>query len=110
MGLPRLRVRAYLLLVAVVALLVWGTMMGGLSYLYYRRARIYSIQERQWREIAQRDLDQGNTQTIAARWGMQIADHYAPLVRKYRRAMWRPWMSVDLEPPFFFPQQQPAIR
>src|SRR5215467_13520122 len=105
MRLPRLRVRTYMLLVGVVALLVWGTMMGGLSYHYYQRARIYSFQERWWREKARRDLDQGDTRTIAARWGMQIADYYAPLVRKYRRAMWRPWISVDLEPPFFFPQQ-----
>jgi hypothetical protein len=29
MRLPRLRVRTYMLLVAVVALLVWGTTMGG---------------------------------------------------------------------------------
>ena len=37
----------------------------------------------------ERDLSQGNTRTIAARSGLQIADYYAPLVRKYRRAMWR---------------------
>ena len=50
---------------------------------------------------------QGNTRTIAARWGLQIADYYAPLVRKYRRAMWRPWISVDYEPPFFYPGPPP---
>ncbi len=110
MRLPRLRVRTYMLLVGVVALLVWGTMMGGLSYRYYQRARTYSIQERQWREIARRDLDQGNTQTIAARWGMQIADHYAPLVRKYRRATWRPWVPVDYEPPLFYPAGPPPAE
>jgi hypothetical protein len=108
MRLPRLRVRTYLLLVGIVALLVWGTMMGGLCYLYYERARIYSFQERQWREHARRDLDQGNTRTIAARWGMQIADHYVPLVRKYRRAMWRPWIAVDVEPPYFTVPPQPT--
>ena len=103
MRLPRLRVRTYMLLVAVVALLVWGTMMGGLSYLYYQRARSYSIQERYYRERAQRDLAQGNTRTIEARWGLQTADYYARLVRKYRRAMWRPWICVESEPPYFWP-------
>jgi hypothetical protein len=108
MRLPRLRVRTYMLLVGAVALLVWGTMIGVRCYEYYRRARIYSFQERQWRENAQRDLRQGNTRTIAARWGLQTADYYALLVRKYRRAMWRPWISVEFEPPFFYPGDLPT--
>jgi hypothetical protein len=103
MRLPRLRVRTYMLLVGVVALLVWGTMLGVRWYTYYRLARIYSFQERSWRENAQRDLSQGNTRTIEARWGLQTADYYAGLVRKYRRAMWRPWISIEFEPPFFTP-------
>jgi hypothetical protein len=107
MRLPRLRVRTYLLLMGVVALLVWGTMIGVRWYEYYRRARIYSFQERHWRENAQRDLRQNNTRTIAARWGLQTADHYARLVGKYRRAMWRPWISVEFEPPFFYPSDLP---
>jgi hypothetical protein len=74
---------------------------------YYQRARTYSIQERQWREIARRDLDQGNTRTLAARGGVQIADYYALLVQKYRRAMWRPWIAVDFEPPYFTVPEQP---
>src|SRR6516162_54597 len=108
MRLPRLRVRAYILLVGVVALLVWGTMIGVRWYEYYRRARIYSFQERHWRENAQRDLRQGNTRTIEAGWGLQTADYYARLVRKYRRAMWRPWISVEFEPPFFYPSDLPT--
>jgi hypothetical protein len=75
---------------------------------YYRHATIYSFQERASRENAQRDLRQGNTRTIAARTGLQIADYYARLVRKYRRAMWRPWISVEFEPPFFYPSDPPA--
>jgi len=108
MRLPRLRVRTYMLLVGVVALLVWGMMIGVRWCEYYRRARTYSFQERHWRENAQRDLRQGNTRTIAARWGLQTADYYARLVRKYRRAMWRPWISVEFEPPFFYPSDLPA--
>jgi hypothetical protein len=96
-----------MLLVGFVALLVWGTMMAGSSYRYYERVRIYSIQERHWRENARRDLNDGNARTVAAKWGLQIADHYASLVRKYRRAMWRPWIAVDLEPPLFYPDLQP---
>jgi hypothetical protein len=110
MRLPRLRVRTYMLLVGVVALLVWGTMIGVRWYTYYRLARIYSFQERSWRENAQRDLSQGNTRTIEARWGLQTADYYAGLVRKYRRAMWRPWISVEFEPPFFYPSDLPTSR
>jgi hypothetical protein len=106
--LPRLRVRTYMLLVGIVALLVWGTMIGVRWYVYYRLARIYSFQERVCRENAQRDLRQGNTRTIEARWGLQTADYYSRLVRKYRRAMWRPWISVEFEPPFFCPSDLPA--
>src|SRR5262245_28063697 len=107
MRLPRLRVRTHLLLVGVVALLVWTGMTGLRWYDYSWRARTYSIQERYYRERAQRDLAQGNTRTIEARWGLQIADYYASLVRKYRRAMWRPWSAVDYEPPFFYPDRLP---
>jgi hypothetical protein len=87
-------------------------MLWGLSYRYDERAGIYSIPERHWRENAQPDLDQGETRTLAARLGSQIADYYAPLVRKYRRAMWRPSISVDLDPPppSEIPQRSPDIR
>jgi hypothetical protein len=91
-----------MLLVGVMAVLGWAAMMGLRSYEYHRRARVYSIQERYLRERAHRDLAQGNTRTIEAKWGLQIADYYAPLVRKYRRAMWRPWIPVDFEPPFIY--------
>ena len=107
MRLPRLRVRTCMLLVGVVALLVWGTMIGVRWYEYYQRARIYSIQERDWREMAHRDLRHGNTRTIAATSGLQAADYYGRLVRKYRRAMWRPWIPVDREPPLFYPDGPP---
>ena len=107
MRLPRLRVRTCMLLVGVVALLVWGTMIGVRWYEYCQRARIYSIQERDWREMAHRDLRHGNTRTIAATSGLQAADYYGRLVRKYRRAMWRPWIPVDWEPPLFYPDGPP---
>ena len=110
MRLPRLRVRTFMLLVGVVAVLAWAAMMGLRSYDYYQRAKTYSIQERTWREMAQRDLAEGKTRTIAARTGLQTADYYAPLVRKYRRAMWRPWISVEFEPPFFYPSDLPTSR
>ena len=104
MRLPRLRVRTYMLLVGVVALLIWGTMISVRWYVYYQRVRIYSFQERILRENAQRDLAQGNTRTVDAMYGLQTADYYARLVRKYRRAMWRPWISVEFEPPCMFPK------
>ncbi len=110
MRLPRLRVRTYMVLVGVVAVLAWAVPMGMRSVEYYRCARIYSHQERGWRENAQRDLRQGNTRTVAARSGLQIADYYAPLVRKYRRAMWRPWVSIDRDPPLFYTDGPPPAE
>jgi hypothetical protein len=110
MRLPRLRVRTYMVLVGVVAMLAWSVLMGPRSYEYYQRARIYSVQERYWREHAQRDLSQGNPRTLEARSGLQVAAYYAPLVRKYRRAMWRPWVPVDYEPPLFFPAGPPPAE
>jgi hypothetical protein len=95
--LPRFRVRTLMLVVGVVAFLVWGVMMAARSYDYYRLARIYGTRERQWRYLAKRDRNR--PRSIAARWGLQIADHYAPLAGKYRRAMWRPWTPVAPDPP-----------
>ena len=77
--------------VGVAAVLVWGAMMGSRSYDYAWRARVYGTNERGWREIAARH--RGWTQ-----FGSQCADYYAELRRKYRRAMWRPWMPVAPDP------------
>jgi hypothetical protein len=97
--LPRFRVRTLMVLVGVVALLIAGSMMGLRSYVYYRLASTYSRYERDWRIMARRDLDRGDTRSVSARWGLQIAEFYAPLAQKYRRAMWRPWMPVAPDPP-----------
>jgi hypothetical protein len=86
-----------MVLVFVVALLMWGGIMGLRSYVYYRLATFYSTQERAWRMMAKRD--RGSPRSIAAKWGVQTADFYAPLARKYRRAMWRPWLPVAPDPP-----------
>jgi hypothetical protein len=91
MRLPRFRVRTVMIAVGVVALLVWGAMMGTRSYDYYRLAREFSTQERGWREIAARNR-------WPADFGRQCAEYYALLVQKYRRAMWRPWMPVAPDP------------
>jgi hypothetical protein len=86
--------------VGVVALLVWGAMMGSRSYDYYRLARYYGDQERGWREIAARDRgNPARARSVGVIWGRKIAEYYAPLARKYRRAMWRPWMPVAPDPP-----------
>jgi hypothetical protein len=100
MRLPRFRVRTLMLAVGAVALLVWGAMMGTRSYEYSRRARIFGTYERQWREMAVRDRGiPTRTRSVAVKWGPQIAEFYAPLAQKYRRAMWRPWMPVAPDPP-----------
>jgi hypothetical protein len=99
MRLPRFRVRTLMLAVGVVALLVWGAMMGTRSYDYYRLARFYSSQERGWREGAARARgNPSEARTVEAVYGKQNADYYAPLAEKYRRAMWRPWMPVAPDP------------
>src|SRR4051812_24297634 len=100
MRLPHFRVRTLMLAVGVMALLLWGAMMGTRSYVYYRLARDYGNYERSWRYIAARD--RGNplhARSVGVVWGPQIADYYAPLARKYRRAMWRPWLPVAPDPP-----------
>jgi hypothetical protein len=91
MRLPRFRVRTLMVAVVVVALLVWGAMMGSRSYDYYRRARVYGTQERGWRAIAARDGQW-------AEFGSECAEYFAQLAGKYRRAMWRPWMPVAPDP------------
>jgi hypothetical protein len=84
--------------VGVVALLLWGAMMGTRSYGYYRLASYYGEQERGRREIA--DRKRGDpTRSVGAVWGKQIAEYYAPLASKYRRAMWRPWVPIAPDPP-----------
>jgi hypothetical protein len=97
---PRFRVRTLMVVVGVMALLIWGAMMGWRSYAYYTLARTYGTYERQWREMAARDRGIATrTRSVSAIWGPQIADFYAPLARKYRRAMWRPWTPVAPDPP-----------
>ncbi|MHC5537253.1 hypothetical protein ACYOEI_03335 [Singulisphaera rosea] len=105
MRLPRLRVRTCMVLVGAVALLVWGAMMGLRSYNYFQLASFYSFQGYHYRENAQRDLARGRTRSLEARWGMRISDYYKSLERKYRSAMWRPWLAIEIEPPFFDPEQ-----
>ena len=88
---PRFRVRTLMVAVGVVALLVWGARMGSRSYDYYGRAREYGWNERGWREIAARHPGR-------ASFGLECAEYYEQLARKYRRAMWRPWMPVAPDP------------
>ncbi|GAC1314905.1 MAG: hypothetical protein NVSMB14_15100 [Isosphaeraceae bacterium] len=78
---------------------LWSGMMGSRSYEYYKRASYYGNQELRWRESA--DKDRGNParkRSIGVIYGRQFAEYYAPLARKYRRAMWRPWIPVDPDP------------
>jgi hypothetical protein len=108
MRLPRFRVRTLMLAEGVVALLVWGAMMGTRSYVDYRLARSYSFEERGRRENAAKARGKpSRARTVGAVYGPQSAEYHAPLAEKYRRAMWRPWMPVapDPPPPRFAPPQ-----
>jgi hypothetical protein len=91
MRLPHFRVRTLMVVVGLVALLIWGAMMGSQSYDYYRLAREYGAQERGWRVIAARGR-------WDARFASECAEYFTQLARKYRRAMWRPWMPLAPDP------------
>jgi hypothetical protein len=87
----RFRVRTLMEAVGVVALFIWGPLMGLRSYDYYRRATFYASEEYGWRESAARDR-------FRAHACSECAEYFAQLTRKYRRAMWRPWMPVAPDP------------
>ena len=87
----RFRVRTLMAAVGVVALLIWGAMMGSRSYDYYKRARFYGSQEYGWRQSAARGR-------FGADFSSECAEYFAQLTRKYRRAMWRPWVPVAPDP------------
>jgi hypothetical protein len=91
MRLPHFRVRTLMVAVVVVALLLWGAMMGSLSYEYFRRAREYGANEHGWRQIAARGR-------WDATFASECSEYYSQLARKYRRAMWHPWMPVAPDP------------
>jgi hypothetical protein len=92
MRLLRLRVRTLMLLVSVVALLIWGAMMGRRSYGYYRLANEYRTYERGWCQIATR------RRGPAKEFTLECAAYYSKLSSKYHRAMWRPWQPVGPDP------------
>ncbi len=91
MRLPHFRVRTLMVVVGVAALLIWGAMMGSQSYDYLRRASEYGTQERGWRE----SVADGR---LPREFSSQCVAYFAQMARKYRRAMWRPWMPVAPDP------------
>ena len=91
MKLPRFRVRTLMLVVALVALLTWGAMIGARSYDYQRRARDYEREERGWRDTARREPGWRD-------FGGRCVRYFAELSRKYRRAAWHPWEAVAPDP------------
>ena len=88
---PSFRVRTLMVMVVAVAVLVWAAMMGSRSYEYQGRARRYAEQGRGWREIAVRE-------PWFSQFASECADYFEGLTRKYRRAMWRPWLRVEPDP------------
>jgi hypothetical protein len=93
MRLPRMTTRRLMVLVAIVASLVWGAMMGVRSYDCYRIARYFGDQERGWRIIASRKEDPKQAQ-----FHSECIQYCAMLSAKYRLAMWRPWLPVAPDP------------
>jgi hypothetical protein len=93
MRLPRFRVRTLMVLVAALAVLIWGSMMGARSYAFCRLAKEYGANERGWREIADRPNQPGGRE-----FRLRCVKYYAQLAGKYRRAMWCPWKPVASDP------------
>ena len=87
------RVRTLMLAVSVVALVLWGVMMGSRSYDFFRRARDYESQERGWRLIASRNREPEQKQ-----FQSDCIVYFSRLSQKYRQAMWCPWRSVAPDP------------
>jgi hypothetical protein len=77
--------------VGLVALLIWGAKMGTFSYVYYRRAMYFELEERGWREAA----TEGR---FKVDFCLQFVDYFARLSRKYRRGMWCPWLPIAPDP------------
>jgi hypothetical protein len=93
MRLSHFRIRTLMLAVGVVALLVWGAMMGSQAYDYYRRAWDYGAKERGRREIASR-----NRWPERKQFHSECVQYFGQLAGKYRQSMWRPWMPVAPDP------------
>ncbi len=91
MHMLRFRIRTLMMAVGVVAALIWGAMMGIRSYDYFKQARFYASQERGWRIMAAR----GDEKEAFRR---ECAAYFRDLTRKYRRAMWHPWLPVAPDP------------
>src|SRR4051794_16115574 len=91
MRLPRCRVRTMMFVVAAMAVIIWGSMMGARSYNSYKLAKEYGASERGWREIAGRGR-------WDAKFATECTEYFAMLTRKYRRAMWRPWLPISPDP------------
>jgi hypothetical protein len=78
--LPRFRIRTLMVLVGLVAVLLWGAMMLPRSYAYYEQAMAL---ERHYREEVRK---------ARTRPERQLAEFTAAAARKYRRAMYLPFL------------------
>ncbi|HEU5117198.1 MAG TPA: hypothetical protein VFT74_11080 [Isosphaeraceae bacterium] len=87
----RFRLRSLMAAIAVVAVLVWGSLMGWRSCNYYQLANFYGSQEYGWRRTATRGH-------FPPDFYAQCVEYFAQLTRKYRRAMWHPWERVAPDP------------
>jgi hypothetical protein len=121
MRLPRCRVRTLLIAVGLVAVLIWGAVMLPRSYTYYRLARHYARTGRYYRAravegrvllvrpwnpemmyVAEASIeDRARLERLG--WfevpALEVAEKYAGQARKYRRAMYLPFLPVAPDPP-----------
>lgn len=100
MPLPRVRLRAVMIAVAVAGMLLSGYRFLGVS-LYRRKAELmYALAERDATADAGRLERAGGPGRLAlAERARQRATYFAALKRKYRDAAARPWLLVAPDPP-----------
>jgi hypothetical protein len=95
MRLPRMTIRRWTPAVAAVALLL------GAGRLAERRA--YLLERAEVRASRADDMINGalrlKDEYCVEGFPERLAAHYASLARKYERAAWRPWLSVEPDPP-----------
>jgi hypothetical protein len=112
MRLPRMTTRRLMALVAVVAILLAGGIVGRRWWDFSTRARYHAVQA--WAnsvesanqyELAYDDIRSGNGEASARTFAEQGSNlhkasfYHDALRRKYESAMRRPWLPVPPDPP-----------
>jgi hypothetical protein len=108
---PRFTVRRMMVAVAVVALLLWGSLMvprvashqqrlamSVVGEAQFRRNRIYS-EARSIRLASEGDTDLSHRYLVLSNKYRLMESWASGIRRKYEKAMWCPWLPLPPDPP-----------